>query len=155
MKKFTLSVTVIIAFFLYSLLVHSQNQPDSAIIPVPASPQPQQPSPTSAGQSPLGDATPLPKGKYKDGTYTGDPADAFYGTIQVQATISNGSITDVTFLQYPNDRRTSIEINSQAMPMLRSEAISAQNANVDIISGATDSSQAFRQSLTSALNQAQ
>lgn len=93
-------------------------------------------------------------GKYKDGEYTGTVADAFYGNIQVKAIISGGKITDVQFLQYPNDRSTSIMINTQAMPMLKQEAITAQSANVDIVSGATDSSNAFIQSLGSALSQA-
>lgn len=94
-------------------------------------------------------------GTYKDGTYTGSSEDAFYGNLQVQATISGGKITDVQFLQYPNDRSESQEINSHAIPTLTSEAIQSQNAHVDIVSGATDSSQAFQKSLQSALNQAQ
>ena len=94
------------------------------------------------------------KNLYADGTYTGNAADAYYGNIQVQAVIQNGRIVDVQFLQYPGDRSTSRYINSMAMPALKSEAISAQSANVDIVSGATDSSQAFRQSLGSALTQA-
>jgi len=98
--------------------------------------------------------TPTPSSGYKDGNYTGDAADAFYGNIQVQATIANGRITNVQFLQYPNDRSTSIYINSQADPMLAQEAIQAQSANVDIVSGATDSSNAFVQSLQSALDKA-
>lgn len=94
------------------------------------------------------------KNIYTDGTYIGSVADAYYGNIQVQATIQNGKVADVSFLQYPNDRNTSRQINGQAMPILKSEAISSQNANVDIVSGATDSSQAFMQSLDSALAQA-
>ena len=58
------------------------------------------------------------------------------------------------FLDYPKDRSTSIRINSRAMPILKSEAIQAQNSNVNTISGATDSSGAFRESLASALAQA-
>lgn len=95
-----------------------------------------------------------PSTTYKDGSYTGNAADAYYGNIQIQATISGGKITNIHFLQYPNDRGTSIAINQQADPMLAQEAIQAQSANVDIISGATDSSQAFIQSLQSALDQA-
>ena len=98
--------------------------------------------------------TPTPSGLYKDGTYTGSVADAFYGNIQVQVVISGGRIIDVQFLQYPNDRNTSIMINSQAMPYFKQEALAAQSANVNIVSGATDSSQAFIQSLSSALAQA-
>ena len=93
-------------------------------------------------------------GKYKDGTYTGIVADAFYGNVQVQAVIQNGKIATVTFLQYPNDRRTSVMINGQAMPLLTQEAIQAQSAQVDGVSGATQTSRAFIESLTSALNQA-
>ncbi len=94
---------------------------------------------------------PKPTGQYVDGTYNGSVADAYYGNIQVQAVISGGKLTDVIFLQHPNDRRTSIEINDQAMPYLKAEALLAQNASVDIVSGASDSSQAFRESLGVAL----
>jgi uncharacterized protein with FMN-binding domain len=72
----------------------------------------------------------------------------------VQAVISNGKIVDVQFLQYPNTHGTSIRINSQAMPYLTQEAIQSQSANVNIVSGATDTSIAFQQSLAVALTQA-
>lgn len=91
---------------------------------------------------------------YRDGTYTGDIADAFYGNVQVQATIQGGQITNVQFLDYPQDRRTSQRINQIAVPYLRSEAVQVQSANVNIISGATLTSEAFAQSLQSALNKA-
>ena len=90
----------------------------------------------------------------KDGQYTGQTADAFYGSVQVQVTIQGGKLASVKFLQFPNDRRTSQRINSQAVPMLQSEAIQAQTAQVDIISGATLTSQAFIESLQSALDNA-
>lgn len=91
---------------------------------------------------------------YKDGTYTGKITDAFYGNYQVKAIIAGGKISDIQFLLYPNDRGTSIEINTQAMPILKQEAITSQNASVDIVTGATQSSIAFKQSLQSALDQA-
>ncbi len=93
-------------------------------------------------------------GLYKDGTYNGPQVDAFYGYVQVQVIIQNGKIATVNFLQYPSDRRTSQRINSIAIPYLQQEAISAQNANVDIITGATLTSEGFQQSLQSALSQA-
>lgn len=93
-------------------------------------------------------------GKYKNGTYTGNVADAYYGNVEVKAIITNGKISDVVFLQYPNDRSTSIEINTQAMPLLKSEAIQAQSASVNIVSGATETSGAFKESLANALSQA-
>lgn len=91
---------------------------------------------------------------YKDGSYTGSVADAYYGNVQVKVTISGGKMTDVQFLQYPNTHQTSVIINKQAMPYLQQEAIQAQSSNVQIISGATFTSQAFQQSLQSALSQA-
>ncbi len=92
--------------------------------------------------------------QYRNGTYTGSTADAFYGSMQVQATIANGKLTNVQFIQWPNDRFRSVRINQQALPELVQEAIQAQSANVDAISGATDSSGAFVTSLQSALSQA-
>lgn len=91
---------------------------------------------------------------YTDGVYTGPATDAYYGIIQIQALVQGGRITALKVLKYPNDRRTSVNINRQALPMLRDEAISAQSANVDIISGATLTSKAFIQSLGGALKKA-
>jgi uncharacterized protein with FMN-binding domain len=93
-------------------------------------------------------------GQYTDGTYNGDTYNAYYGNVQVAVTIVSGKITAVKFLQYPNTHSTSVFINQQAMPYLQQEAIQAQNANVQLISGATFTSQAFIQSLSSALTKA-
>jgi uncharacterized protein with FMN-binding domain len=92
--------------------------------------------------------------KYKDGVYTGNSVDVYYGNVQVKATISGGKITDVQFLNYPQDRQHSNELSMMAMPILKSEAIQAQNAGVDIVSGATQTSDGFQLSLQSALSQA-
>ncbi len=112
----------------------SKTAPASAPVPAPA---PQKPA-----------------GQYVDGSYTGSQADAYYGTVQVEAIIQNGQLADVKFLQYPDTHSTSVYINEQVMPMLVQEAIQAQNANVNGVSGATFTSQAFVQSLASALTQA-
>jgi len=101
-----------------------------------------------------GVSTTSKNGTYKDGTYTGSVADAYYGNVEVQATIQGGKLTNVTFLQHPDGAGHSIIINAYAMPLLSSEAIQAQNANVNVISGATATSQAFIQSLSSALSSA-
>ncbi len=109
-------------------------------------------------------ATPVPptaipptatrSGQYADGEYVGPVTDAWYGYVQVKAVVQNGKVTDVQFLQYPNDRRTSQQINSIAMPYLTQEAIRAQSARVNLISGATLTSRAFVMSLQSALQSA-
>lgn len=93
-------------------------------------------------------------GQYKDGTYTGSVTDAYYGNVQVSAIVSGGKISSVSFLQYPDTHSESVMINRQAMPYLQQEAIQAQNAQVQIVSGATFTSQAFIQSLSAALSQA-
>lgn len=159
MKKYLLSFSVILLFTFYS--IHQRTDSEEIKITPPKQSQTISQNPSSipanssqnvtAGQQPT---IPVNKGQYKDGQYTGDTFDAFYGNVQVKAIIQNGKITDVQFLQSPNDRQTSIMINSQAMPLLTQEAIQAQNSQVDIISGATDTSKAFIQSLGSALSQA-
>jgi uncharacterized protein with FMN-binding domain len=161
MKKFLLSLTVIATFLLYSFYTKRQGTDVSVISPTVPTPTVAKPSSDDDEESRVStvpsSVTPAPTktaGLYKDGNYTGSAADAFYGNIQVKAFIVNGKITDVQFLQYPNDRDRSIKINTMAMPILKSEAISVQNQNVDVVSGATDSSQAFMESLGSALSQA-
>jgi uncharacterized protein with FMN-binding domain len=160
MKKTIVSVVIIGIFVIYCFL-HAQSNP-VAIVPTtsPASRSSSSstatPSSTAApGATATPGATSTSGSRYKDGSYTGSVADAQWGVVQVKAIIQNGKITDVQFLQYPNDRNRSIEINSYADPQLTSEAIQAQSANVDIVTGATDSSEAFIQSLSNALSQAQ
>lgn len=106
------------------------------------------------GPPPAATASGPASGQYKDGTYTGPVVDAYYGLMQIEAIIKGGRLSSIRILKYPNDRRTSIFINRQALPMLRDEVINAQSANVDIVSGATLSSEAFIQSLGAAMSQA-
>jgi uncharacterized protein with FMN-binding domain len=120
----------------------------------PAPARPESTTAPTAGPATQAPPSPTAAGQYKDGQYTGPRVNAFYGWVQVQAVIQNGEIADVKFLQYPSDRRTSQRINSYAMPYLTNEAIQAQSANVDIVSGATLTSDAFAQSLQSALQNA-
>lgn len=110
------------------------------------------PSPSSSSSSSQTNAA--ASGGFQDGTYTGSSADAQWGTVQVQAVITNGQVSDVQFLQYPNHRSRSQTINQQAMPILTQEAIQSQQADVDVVTGATDTSDAFIQSLAAALTQA-
>lgn len=114
-------------------------------------------SATSSTTSAAGPPSPTPassSSKYQDGTYVGSVADAYYGNVQVSVTISGGRISKVKFLQYPNTHSTSVYINQQVMPYLQQEAIQAQSSNVQMITGATFTSQAFVQSLQAALNKA-
>jgi len=89
-----------------------------------------------------------------DGTFDGPAVDAFYGLVQIEAVVQNGTLLSVKVLQYPSDRRTSVAINRQALPSLKLEAVAAQSADIDIVSGATLTSEAFIESLGAALRQA-
>ena len=60
-------------------------------------------------------------------------------------------ITAVSVPTYPNHTDRSIYINQTALPILKAEALRAQSANINMVSGATDSSDAFAQSLQSAI----
>jgi uncharacterized protein with FMN-binding domain len=76
-----------------------------------------------------------------------------YGDVQVRVILSNGKITDVQPLQMPFDRRRSQEISQAAAPLLHDEVLQAQSAQIDLISGATYSSDAYQRSLQAALDQ--
>ena len=91
---------------------------------------------------------------YKDGTFTGPITNAIYGDMQVAVTISQGKITDVSWPAYPDAPGHTSQESQMALPQLKQETLTAQSANIDIVSGATQTSQAFAQSLAGALAQA-
>jgi uncharacterized protein with FMN-binding domain len=148
-KKLIVSVTIVVAFAFYSVL-HARS--NAAALPPGGTIDTSSPTSTTTAAS---DTTPAPGSRYKDGAYTGGEADAQWGYVQVQAVVQGGKITGVKFLDYPHDRNRSILINQYADPQLVSEAIQAQSAQVDVVTGATDTSFAFMQSLTDALAKAQ
>ena len=77
-----------------------------------------------------------------------------YGDVQVEVVVRDGQLSDVEALELPSDRQRSQYINSIAGPELRQEALQARSANIDVISGATYTSQSYAQSLQNALDQA-
>ena len=106
-----------------------------------------QPGAANAPASPApAAATPTPSSA-ANGTFTGPVITTQYGDVQVQASFSNGKLTDVVALTLPSDRARSAEISQQAAPILRQEALQAQSANIDLLSGATYTSEAYAQSL--------
>src|SRR4029078_10098118 len=95
-------------------------------------------SPSSGDSTASGSATPnTTSGTTTTKTYTGDVAQTRWGPVQVQITVRNDKITKVTVLQQPNGNPRDIEINDQALPILIDDTISAQSANIDMVSGAT------------------
>jgi len=87
-------------------------------------------------------------------TVTGDSTDTRWGPVQVQITVTNRKITDVKVVDYPSGNRRDEEINAQALPILVQETLDAQSAHIDMVSGATVTSEGYVGSLQSALDQA-
>jgi uncharacterized protein with FMN-binding domain len=110
---------------------------------------PTEPSPTATASG-----SPSPSPTTPNGTFTGIDSPNRFGDVQVRVVISNGRITDVQSIQMPFDRARSEYISQVAGPMLRSEVLQAQSAQIDIISGATYTSESYAQSVESALQQA-
>ena len=87
-------------------------------------------------------------------TYKGAVVQTRFGAVQVQITVTAGKLTEVTALQLTDDDRKSIQISNRAAPLLRSEVLAAQSADVQTISGATVTSSAYLTSLQAALDAA-
>lgn len=87
-------------------------------------------------------------------TVTGSVAQTEWGPVQVQITVSGSEITDVQVLQYPNENGKDQQINAYALPVLTDETLQAQSANIDMVSGATVTSNGFISSLQAALDEA-
>ena len=88
------------------------------------------------------------------GTFTGDAVQTRFGDVQVEITVEGGVITSSNAIQYPDRDRHDQQINSYAVPVLNAEAVDAQSADIDSVSGATFTSLAYAESLQSAIDQA-
>jgi uncharacterized protein with FMN-binding domain len=107
--------------------------------------------PASAAAQVVPETSLVASAKLADGTYTGSSFNAYYGNIQVQVVVQGGLIAGFRLLDYPSHTGTSIAINRQALPILAQEVIAAQSVQVDFVSGATLSSDAFLRSVGSAI----
>ena len=87
-------------------------------------------------------------------TVTGDSTDTRWGPVQVRITVDGSTITDVDVIDYPSGNGRDQQINSRALPVLVQETLDAQSANIDMVSGATVTSEGYLGSLQSALDQA-
>lgn len=124
--------------------------------PTPTAPSSR--GPTATATLPARSATPAPTAApgapASDGTFTGGSIYTIYGSVQVRVVVSGQKVVDVQALQLPRDRARSAFISQYSAPILRAEAIQAQTARIDIVSGATYTSIAYSRSLDSALQQA-
>ena len=89
-----------------------------------------------------------------DGTYTGASSQTRYGPVQVRITVSGGQISDVQAIDYPDGNGRDRQINGTAIPRLVSETLQSQSAQIQMVSGATYTSDGYLASLQSAIDQA-
>jgi uncharacterized protein with FMN-binding domain len=87
-------------------------------------------------------------------TVTGPSASTRWGPVQVQLSVAGGVITDVTVVEYPSGNGKDQQINARALPVLVQETLDAQSARIDMVSGATVTSEGYLESLQGALDQA-
>ena len=86
-------------------------------------------------------------------TIVGSSVQTRYGPVQVSVTFAAGQITGVQALQTPGGHHESVQINARATPILAQEVVDAQSARIDTVSGATYTSQAYAESVQSAIDQ--
>lgn len=108
-----------------------------------------------SSSSSTSDSTTTTSTSFKDGTYTVASTSTEWGDVQLQITVSSGKITNISALTYPNDKDKSVAINQEAIPAYTKEAMSNQSADIQAISGATETYKGFTGSLQDAINQAQ
>lgn len=123
-------------------------QPPATSAPPAASAPPA----TTPAAGPATPSTTAPSGAARQ--ITGQAVDTQYGPVQVQITMVGTRIASINALQLPSDRSRSIEISQYAAPILRQEVLTAQSAQIDVVSGASYTSQGYADSLQSALDQA-
>ncbi len=135
---------------------HGPVAPVGSTVPGASSPAPvvATPAPLAGGTAgPASTPQPSKVASKGNGTFTGAAVQEPFGQVQVQITMSAGKLTDVTVLQMSTHGRSGF-ISQSAAPILHDEAVAAQSANIDLVSGATYTSDAYAQSLQSALDQA-
>lgn len=163
-KKYIIAGVLVVAVVIFIVFANSKSTPVAANTPSGGTdtstttdntaPSVTPTSTAGAGTPPVTTTEATGASGYKDGTYTGPVENAVYGNIQVAVTISGGKITDVEVPVAPSGPGHTDQVTASAIPALKQEALVAQSANVNVVSGATQDSQAFQQSLAAALSQA-
>ncbi len=142
---FMSTLTVVTLLFGY----HTSTSSDMAAGTTSVLPAPADPGSTTSGTT-ADDGT----GTASAVTVTGSSADTRWGPVQVQLTVEGGTITDVTVVDYPTGTGKDRQINARAIPVLVQETLDAQSADIDMVSGATVTSEGYLQSLQAALDEA-
>ncbi|HEY8307523.1 MAG TPA: FMN-binding protein [Lapillicoccus sp.] len=129
------TVTVLVLLFSYHTWTSSRFAPSRVAV---------------AGRDATDDAPDLPE----SGTFDGDPVVTRLGAVQVRITVAGGRIALAEALRVPNRDRHDVLVNERALPILNAEAVEAQSAQVELVSGATLTWQGYTQSLQPAIDRA-
>lgn len=172
MKRVILSIlgTAVAVVALLSFKSHSPLQPSGAL---PSAVLPQVAAPGRPGTSHATSAPPLHPGPASTSgtaratqstlthstgaasrTTLGSVVQTRYGIVQVKVVTVGSKITGVSFAQLTAFDGRSASINGDAGPVLLQQTLTAQNAQVDGVSGATYTSDGYRTSLQYALDHA-
>jgi uncharacterized protein with FMN-binding domain len=162
MRRITLWMlsTVAVLVLLFSYRTSTNGTGSSAVaVTVPAAPAPGSSTTGSSTptSSPSSSASPTPSASGSTSgttTYTGSTAATRWGDVQVTITVTDGKVTDVQVPVYPSGNGRDEEINAYALPILKQETLQEQSSQIDSVSGATVTSDGYRQSLQSALDAA-
>lgn len=112
------------------------------------------PRPTATTPRPARPTSPVASRPATSVVAAGGVVDTQYGPVQVEITVRSGRIVKAHTLQHPSGDGQTDRINGYAVPQLDQEAMSAQSAQIDTVSGATFTSEGYKQSLQSALDAA-
>jgi uncharacterized protein with FMN-binding domain len=152
MKRVILAIVGTVAS-LVLVLSFKTHSPTAAAVP-PAAISSTSSGGTSTGSSSGSSSSSKTSTSSTSKTYTGAAADTRYGPVQVQVVVKNGTVTSVQAVDYPTSDPRDAQINSYAIPQLNAEALSAGSASIDMVSGATYTSEGYLSSLQSALDKA-
>lgn len=140
------TAVVTVLLFDYPTSTGVRVPPGSSLLAGPA-----QPVPGASGPLP-----PVPDASPSTGPrlHTGDPVSARWGLVQVRITVTDGRVVAADAVRTPDAYERSVRVNARAVPVLNAEAVAAQSADVDVVSGATLTSLAYATSLQAALDAA-
>ena len=139
---FMSTLTVVTLLFGYHTSTSSTSGTAASVIASPA-------EPSASGTSTSGGGT-----SASAATVTGPSVDTRWGPVQVEVTVAGGRLTDVAVVDYPTGNGKDRAINARAVPILVQEALDAQSADIDMVSGATVTSEGYVESLQAALDEA-
>ena len=142
---FMSTLTVVTLLFGYHTSTSSEMASGGTSVVAPA---------PGTGTTGTGSGTTSGTGTAQTATVTGSSTETRWGPVQVQIAVANGEITDVTVVEYPTGNGKDRQINARALPVLVQETLDAQSADIDMVSGATVTSEGYVGSLQSALDEA-